>query len=273
MRQIGREDDLEKINRIALKIAREVADDTGTLMAGGVSSTNLYKKGDKESEEKIRAMFVEQVKWSKEEGADYIIAETMKYLGEALIALEVIKSFNLPAVVSLTFIEHYNTADDIKTMDSVPVREAYRILLEKGATLVGVNCYRGPEQTLEIVEMIVKDIPGEKVAAWPVAYRTTQTEQHYKELTDKVCPENNPVFPKGLDAFGVSPAEIVKFTKRCKELGLKYMGICCGNSGTLTLAMAETLGKTPPASRYHDNTDPGVDPVKYRKEIAAKRIV
>ena len=61
MRQIGREEDLEKINRIALKIAREVADDTNTLMAGGVCNTNLYVKGNKETEDKIRAIFDEQV--------------------------------------------------------------------------------------------------------------------------------------------------------------------------------------------------------------------
>ena len=61
MRQIGREDDLEKINRIALKMAREVADDTGTLMAGGVSNTNIYIEGDEVSHKKIRAMFEEQV--------------------------------------------------------------------------------------------------------------------------------------------------------------------------------------------------------------------
>lgn len=61
MRQIGREEDLEKINRIALKIAREIADDTGTLMAGGLCNTNIYIAGDKEVETKIRAMFEEQV--------------------------------------------------------------------------------------------------------------------------------------------------------------------------------------------------------------------
>lgn len=61
MRQIGRENDLEKINRIALKVAREVADDTGTLMAGGISNTNIYMAGDKEREGRIRAMFAEQV--------------------------------------------------------------------------------------------------------------------------------------------------------------------------------------------------------------------
>ena len=61
MHQIGLKEDLEKTNRIALKIAREVADDTGTLMAGGVCGTNLYEEGCKESEDKIRAIFDRQV--------------------------------------------------------------------------------------------------------------------------------------------------------------------------------------------------------------------
>ena len=61
MRQIGREEDLEKINRIALKIAREVANNTETLMAGGVCNTNIYVEGDKEVEGRIKSMFEEQV--------------------------------------------------------------------------------------------------------------------------------------------------------------------------------------------------------------------
>src|SRR5919205_533733 len=42
LRIIGREDDLERINRRALEIAREVADETGTLLAGDVCNTNVY---------------------------------------------------------------------------------------------------------------------------------------------------------------------------------------------------------------------------------------
>jgi len=39
----------------------------------------------------VRAMFVEQVAWAKEEGVDVVIAETIGFLGEALLANEVIK--------------------------------------------------------------------------------------------------------------------------------------------------------------------------------------
>ena len=104
MDRVGKEDKTEKINRIALGIAREIAEETGTLFAGGVSSTSLFQfdgSQDKDPMEEVRAIFEEQVRWSKEEGVDYIIAETIWSLKEAKIALEVIKSFGLPAVVTL----------------------------------------------------------------------------------------------------------------------------------------------------------------------------
>ncbi|KAJ8321331.1 hypothetical protein KUTeg_001189 [Tegillarca granosa] len=45
------------MNRQALRIAREVADDTGTLMAGNICNSTVYQTGDKESIEKTKAMF------------------------------------------------------------------------------------------------------------------------------------------------------------------------------------------------------------------------
>ena len=196
-------------------------------------------------------MFEEQVRWSKEEGVDYIIAETMTDLEEAIIALEVIKSFDLPAVVTMA-VNNRDTKDGIcMTGDGVPLPEACRQLLEMGATLVGVNCTRGPATMIEVVEQICQVVPSEKVCALPVAYRTTPEEPTWHVLTDKKCPENNPVYPNGLDAFYVTCAEISQFTKRCLELGLRYIGICCGNTGSYTCAMAEAMGKETTLSKYH----------------------
>ena len=246
---IGREDDLEKINRTALRIAREVAEESGTLFAGGISNTDLFLDPTvKDPAAEVRAMFEEQVRWSKEEGVDYIIAETISYFKEAKIALEVIKSFDLPAVITL--VAFRQNKDGVQTTtDGVPIGKACRQLLDMGASLVGTNCSRGPETMMEVVEEIVKEVPPEKVCALPIAYRTTKEEPVFFKLTDKCCPDNNPVYPHGLDAFYVSQVEIVKFTKRCMDLGLKYIGICCGNTGNYTRAMAETLGRKPPASR------------------------
>ena len=54
---VGRENDVEKLNRLALRIAREVADETGTLMAGDICNTFVYKPGDEKAAAETSAMF------------------------------------------------------------------------------------------------------------------------------------------------------------------------------------------------------------------------
>jgi betaine-homocysteine S-methyltransferase len=203
------------------------------------------------------------VRWSKEEGADYIIAETIPYLGEAEIALEVILSHDLPAVVAMSVLR--NPA--FETLDGVHIGRACRTLLDKGATIVGSNCYRGPNTMLDVVKEIVKEVPPEKVCALPVMYRTTVDEPTFFDFNDKCCPVNNPVYPHGMDAFQVSTREVAEFTKRCKDMGLKYMGLCCGNTGNYTRAMADALGKRPPASKYLDPDNRGINPELRKQEL------
>lgn len=252
LRLVGKEDTVEKYNRVALKIAREVAEDTGTLFAGGISITGIFDDPSVEDPAaEVRPMFEEQVRWANEEGVDYIIGETFLHFREAMLALEVIKSFDLPAVITLAVLGR-NSDGVFSTVDGVPVVQACQQLLENGATLVGTNCFRGPETMLEVVEEIIKVVPPEKVCALPIAYRTNKEEPTFRNLTDKVCPENNPVYPHGLSAFFVSEVEIVKFTERCVKLGLKYFGICCGNTGNYMRTMAEAVGRKTVLSKYHE---------------------
>ena len=57
LKLVGREDEIEKFNRQALKIARQVADETGTLMAGNICNTTIFAPDNAELIEKCRAMF------------------------------------------------------------------------------------------------------------------------------------------------------------------------------------------------------------------------
>src|SRR3954470_6967564 len=100
LRLIGREGDLEPMNRQALAIAKKVAAEGGALVAGNICNTNVYKPGDAEAERQVRAMYEEQVAWAMEVGVDFIIAETISWLGEAEIALDVIRQTKLPSVVT-----------------------------------------------------------------------------------------------------------------------------------------------------------------------------
>jgi len=243
----GREQDLEQMNRKALQMAREVAREKGLLFAGGTCLSSEYIPGDERSYEKARASIEEQVKWAVEEGADYIIGETFRCFGEAKIALEVIKAHGKPAVI--TFCLHRKDDNgQLTTLDGVNIGDACKQLADAGALVVGVNCSRGPNTMIEVIEEIKKKCPNVHLAALPVAYRTTEKEPTFYNITDKEL--NQQAYPDGLDPLFVSITEIRDFTKKAFDLGVRYFGICCGNSGHFTRAMAESLGRSPPASRY-----------------------
>src|ERR1700755_199056 len=64
LRIIGREQDLEPINRRALEIARGVARETGAMFAGDICNTNVYDPADAATHNAVRGMFEEQVRWA-----------------------------------------------------------------------------------------------------------------------------------------------------------------------------------------------------------------
>jgi betaine-homocysteine S-methyltransferase len=91
LRVIGRENDLEPLNRRALEIAKQVAQESGALLAGDICNTNVFDPADPASRSAVRAMFEEQVGWAVDAGVDYVVGETFSWAEEALIALDVIK--------------------------------------------------------------------------------------------------------------------------------------------------------------------------------------
>ncbi len=240
LRMIGREDALEELNRTALRIAGEVAHEGDALLAGNVCNTWVYDPDDpRTSGTLVRDMYDEQVEWAIQEGADLIIAETNDYLGEALIALEVIREAGLPAVV--TFASTQET-----TMDGVPLAAACRQLAEAGADVVGVNCSRGPATMLPLVREIRAAVAGH-IAAQPVPYRTTPERPTFQALVDA---DGNHAYPIGLDPFTCTRFEMADFARTAREAGVGYIGICCGGAPHHVRAMAEALGREVPASRY-----------------------
>ena len=108
------------------------------------------------------------------------------------------------------------------------------------------------------------------VAALPVPYRTTEAEPTFFVLTD---PRYSPgpdrrAFPDALDGLACTRYEIADFGREAYELGVTYLGVCCGAGPHHIRGLAEALGRTPPASRYSADmskhallgTDPRVSP-------------
>ena len=244
LRLIGKEDLLEPLNREALALATEVARATGSLAAGDLCNTTIYAP-DRASELTVRRMFDEQTAWIAEAGADYVVAETFSFVGEALLALQAIKAAGLTAVTTLTFHQAEETRDGLSP-EGACVR-----LAEAGADVVGLNCSRGPRTLLPLMQRVRDAVDGH-VAALPVPYRTTPEQPSFQSLRDPGCdclPGDRP-FPTALDPFYCNRYEIEAFGREALAMGINYLGVCCGGGAHHIRSLAEGVGKTPAASRF-----------------------
>ncbi|XP_046553070.1 betaine--homocysteine S-methyltransferase 1-like [Haliotis rubra] len=243
LRVIGRENEIEKLNRDALRIARQVADDTGTLMAGNLCNTTVYRKDNKEAIETTESMFKEQIEWAVEEGADYIVGETFNEFGEAMLALECINKYGkgLPAAISFVPLEKDQTSD------GSAFGVACRKLEEAGAAAVGLNCGRGPKTMLPLLKEIRQACKG-PIVALPVTYSTCTKRPSFLSLQDPITGQR--AFPVDLPGQTCSRTEIAEFAREAKSLGVQYVGLCCGNASHYIRVVAEEYGRRPPASRY-----------------------
>src|ERR1700721_2452654 len=75
---IGREGDLEPMNRQALRIAKEVGAEHDSLVAGNICNTNVYDPDDPATHAALRDMFTEQVGGAAEAGGDLVLAEALR---------------------------------------------------------------------------------------------------------------------------------------------------------------------------------------------------
>ena len=245
LRVIGREQDLEPINRRALDLAKAVAQESGALFAGDICNTNVFDPADAASHKAVRAMFDEQVGWAVDAGVDFVIGETFSYAQEALIALDVIKAAGKVAVITLAMHQ-----EDV-TREQWTVADACKRLADAGADVVGLNCIRGPETMMPLLRS-VRDAVKTHVAALPVPFRTHAHEPSFQSLRDphwQGTPGGRP-FPVALDPFTCNRFEIAAFGREAYDLGVRYLGVCCGAGPHHIRALAEAVGKHPPGSRY-----------------------
>jgi len=246
LRRLGLEGRLEEINRAALKIAVDAAADATArharpyLVAGNICNTYEFEDyGDVDRYRRdVLPGIRQQVAWAREAGVDFVVGETYYCLDEARLHLDVIKHAGLPAVITLS-------ARGDTMPEGISYEEACRILWEEGADVVGLNCTRGPATMLPILERIRKTIPPHgHVAALPVPYRTDEKEPIFLRLG------RGQAFPTGLDAHLCTRDTMADFARRAYEIGVRYIGACCGAGPHHVRAMAEALGRETPASRY-----------------------
>src|SRR5207253_10086194 len=78
------------------------------------------------------------------------------------------------------------------------------------------------------------------VAAQPVAYRTPADKPDFTSL---------PQFPFELDPLQLSRREMAAYAQRARDIGVDYIGACCGSVAIHIREMARVLGKLPAEPR------------------------
>ena len=227
MRVINKEELLEPLNRAALKIAKKVADSPigggePNLMSGNISNSNIWEQDDKGSQLEVERMFNEMVEWAVDEGADLIMGETFYYAEEAYKALEI------------------------------------KELEQRGADVVGMNCFRGPVTMLPYLKEIREAISCH-MAALPLPFRTTEEHPTFFNLPDNNgCTCHAPhgrTFPTALDPLYCNRYEMRAFFEEVNKIGIKLLGVCCGATPMHQREVAEAVGLTVPASKYREKME------------------
>jgi betaine-homocysteine S-methyltransferase len=235
---VGMEGKVEEINRAAIRIAKDVAAGTDSLVAGNISLTWMYDAADSASVDRVRELFDRQIEWQVDEGIDLVIGETFPTLGEARLAVERIKAAGKVAMVTMSF------EQEPRSYEGFSPGECARRLADAGAEIVGINCLRNPATALPLMEEVRAAVDG-FVACQPVAYRTPEHSHDFTAL---------PEFPHGLEALQLSRAEMADYAIRARDLGVNFIGSCCGSVASHVRAMARALGKLPEEERQWRST-------------------
>ncbi|KAK3750571.1 hypothetical protein QZH41_009813 [Actinostola sp. cb2023] len=218
------------INEAACDIAREVANEGDALVAGGVCQTPTYLSG--QGKEACQVEFKKQLEVFVKKDVDFIIAEYYEHVEEAEWAVEVCKATGKPTACSLCI-------GPDGDMHGVSAGECAVRLAKAGADIVGVNCHFGPTKSLEAMSLMKAglDAAGIKchLMVQPLGFHTPDCGvQGFIDL---------PEFPFGLEPRICTRWDMHKFGREAYDMGIRFIGGCCGFEAYHIRAVAEELSK------------------------------
>ena len=202
--QYGLDANLEEINVLAARIAREAAGDEA-YVAGAIGPLGLrIEPYGPTSFDEARDLFKAQAAALLTGGVDLFLLETFSDISEIEQAIRAVRELSdLPIIAQMTIMTDGNT-----TYGTTPETFTTR-LDEWGADIIGLNCGVGPAIILSALEKM-RPLTSKKLSAQPNAGlpRDVQGRQFY------MC----------------SPEYMSKFAKRLIQSGAKFIGGCCGTT-------------------------------------------
>lgn len=240
----------QKVNEAACDIARDVANEGDALVAGGVSQTPSYLSC--KSEKEVKTIFHKQLEVFVKKNVDFMIAEYFEHVEEAVWAVQVLKESGKPVASTMCI-------GPDGDLNGVPAGECAVQLAKAGADIVGVNCHFDPFVCLKTLKLMKEGLEAAGVKAHlmiqPIAYLTPDCgHQGFIDL---------PEFPFALEPRVVTRWDIHKYAREAYNMGIRYIGGCCGFEPYHIRAIAEELaperGFLPEGSEKHGSWGAGLD--------------
>merc|ERR1712183_1045640 len=233
---------VEAINREAAKLAREVAEEGGALTLGGISQTPSYLAG--KGKEAVQAVFKKQIDVFVEEGLDFVLCEYFEHMEETEWAIEECLKSGLPVAATMCI----GPAGDLHGNSAA---ECAIRMARAGAHVVGVNCHFDMFVALETMKKMKAGLQAAGLEPYlmmqPIAY---------------LCPDAGkqgiidlPEFPFALEPRVSTRWDMHKYVREAFDLGVRYIGGCCGFEPYHIRAVSEELaqerGRMPEGSEKH----------------------
>ncbi len=197
------EDDFERINSTAVKLARDAREIAGrdVFIAGSIGPL-----GESATSRVRRELYGEQAAVLEGRGADLFMVETFYDLEELVDAIEAVRSASaLPIVALMTF------DDGAETLAGVHAREAAERLRALDVAAIGANHGSGLLVALEALEQMQGD--GVPLAALP-------------NIGLASLSGGRVIYPHA------APEYFAEFAAHARQLGARVIGGCCGTTPT-----------------------------------------
>lgn len=229
--------------RLARRAGKKVALDIGP------TGKLLKPMGDLDFKDAIR-IFAEMINAGKD-GSDVVLIETMSDTYEIKAAVLAAKeNCSLPVIVTMIFDEKG------RLLTGADIRTAVTMLEGLGVDAIGFNCGLGPKQMIAFVEEIRK---------WTSLPIIVQPNAGLPESVN------------GQTVFNVSPDEFAQDMKKMAELGVSYLGGCCGTTPEHIAEMIQLCRDIPAnvpekknfsvVSSYSETVELGVKPIVIGERI------
>ncbi|GAB6032249.1 hypothetical protein CHUAL_010889 [Chamberlinius hualienensis] len=239
----GSKHTMQEINTASCRIAKEVAAEGNALVLGGLSQTPSYLSGEPKAV--VQQQFQKQVDVFVANGVDFLLCEYFEHVEEMEWAIEVCKKTGKPVAATMCI----GPEGDLHgiTAGQCAVRMA-----RAGANIVGVNCHFDPFQSLETIKLMKQSLDqnGLKpyLMAQPLCFHDPDAgRQGFIDL---------PEFPFALEPRVCTRWDIHRYAREAYEIGVRYIGGCCGFEPYHIRAISEELaperGSLPAASEKHD---------------------